>query len=414
MAGDCRTIDCEYTTHKRLCSVALLCMVTGSILYSMSVRAELQWNYFGTLGLGVVNDESVVANTNLAYSGFTEDVSGEELTRLGIQPSYRFNEELSITLQAVSRQAKDFDPEIEWGYLNYNISDNASVRAGLIRRPLFQYTDSLFVGYGSRWVQPPSSAYLDIEELYGNIRAVNFLYNGVVDDWLYTTELYLGRGSGEGMFAGQQTSNNARQNLGLVLNVERDNYALRLGFHRSNFSLSIDGIDQLGQSLRQFGLDELADDVLLENEKVYFYSIGGSYLSNDWEVFGERVTVDIQDTYIPKIDAWYLGVQRSLGNFAVNVTIGGQVTDPKLTPGEDILAVAQQTPDPLVAGALTQAGQQLSSIVQMSNAKRFSKSVGIRYDFSSAFALKSEIERVTDKELDESANMVSVSLDFVY
>lgn len=401
------TIRWHCKPARLLPSIVLLC-------WSLSAHAELQWNFYGTLGFGIVNDESVVSNSNLAYSNFTENLTGEDLTRFGAQASYLFNEKLSLTLQAVSRQSDGLTPEIEWGYLNYGINDNTSIKAGLLRRSLFQYTDSLFVGYGARWVQPPSSVYLNIDEFYGNISALNLLHNGAFYNWLYSTELYAGTGTGKGTFAGQKTENDAKHNVGLILGLERDNYTLRLGAHRSDFSLSIDGINQVEDTLRQFGLNELADDVILEDETAHFYSIGGSYLTNDWEFFGEKVAVDIQDTYVPKIKAWYVGVQRSFNRLAVHYTIGEQNTRPQLDPGSDILELASQTTDPVVAGTLAQIGQQLTPLAQMSHASRFSNAIGVRYDFNSAFALKAELERVTDRVLNEDAHLFSFSVDFVY
>ena len=383
-------------------------------MFSQTANAELQWNIYGTVGFGKVNNQAVVANSALAYTEYTEKFKSDQLTRIGIQPSYRFNDEASLTLQAVTRESEDFDPEVEWGYLNYNLSDNANVRFGLMRRPLFQYTDSLYVGYGYRWVKPPATAYLGIDELYGNIGAINLNYNGVFGDWLYTTELYFGGGSGDGTFADQKTTNKTKNNLGVVLNVEQDNYSLRFGVHRADFSLSIDQIDQLGTALQGFGLTDLADDVLLKDESVIFYSVAGSYLLGDWELYGESVSVDVKDTYIPNIDSYYLGVQRRIGDVSLHFTLGEQKTAPQADPSIRILATASQLPDPVASGALTQVGQQLAPIVASGNARRSSRAIGIRYDVSPAVALKAEYELVTDKTLDESTNMYSVSVDFVY
>ncbi|MEM7256265.1 MAG: hypothetical protein AAF404_02645 [Pseudomonadota bacterium] len=394
-------------TTRLLVLISVLCCTTPAY-------AQLQWNFFGTVGFGQVDEESVVSNSNLAYSDLTENFSGSQLTRLGVQPSYRINDDLSLTLQAVTRLSEDFDAEIEWGYLNFSLSHNTTLRLGLIRRPLFQYTDSLYVGYGSRWVQPPSTAYVDIDEFYGNIRAINLLYNGAWRDWLYSSEVYFGQGTGEGSFAGQTTSNNTKHNLGAVINLEQDHFSLRFGLHESNFSLAIDQIDTLGQALKQFGLFDLADDVLLQNETVHFYSIGGSYLTGGWEIFGEKVVADIRGTYIPKIEGWYLGFQRSFNNVALHFTAGEQTTDPQLDPSADILALAAQLPDPEAAASLNAVGLQLAPVVEMSNSRRFSKSLGVRVDVSSRFAFKAEVEQVTDKLIDKKANLFSISVDFVF
>ena len=382
--------------------------------HGATVQAELQWNVYGTVGFGKTNNQTVTTNTAINYTEFTDELSSDELTRLGIQSSYAFNDKAKITLQAVTREAEDFDLEVEWGYLNYNLSENATLRAGLMRRPLFQYTDSLYVSYGYRWVQPPSIAYVDIEELYGSIKAVNLLYNGVLGNWLYSTELYFGAGDGEGSFAGQKTTNDTKNNIGIVLNVEQDNYSLRFGFHRSDFSLTINQVDPIGEALEGFGLTELADEIFLRDESTNFYSVAGSYFLNDWEFFGEYVSVDLDGTYIPKIDAHYLGIQRRLGDVSLQFTVGEQKTAPQDDPSIAILATASQIPDPATAAALQQIGQQFAGIVASGYARRSSKSVGIRYDISPTFALKAEIEQVTDKSLNDSANMVSMSVDFVY
>ncbi len=362
----------------------------------------------------MVDNRTAITSTNYSYSDFTEKFSADELTRFGIQPSYRFNDKTSITLQAVARHVEDYEPEIEWGYLNYQLSDNASVRLGLMRRPLFQYTDTLYVGYGVRWVQPPSTAYLDIDEFYGSIRAVNLHYDGLFREWLYSTELYFGQGSGEGQYGDEKTTNESHRNAGLVFDLERNNYTFRFGLHESVFSMSVNEINQLGQALRQFGFNDLASEILLDDETARFYSIAGSYLGGNWEVFGEKVMVDIEDAFVPEINAWYAGFQRTFDNVSLHFTTGEQRTTALLDPSASLLAIAEQTPDTVAAAVLNQAGQQLEMLVSGNRSRRFSMATGVRVDVSPSLALNAELERVTDKLADASATMLSVSMDFVF
>ena len=388
--------------------------VFAAALYCSNAGAQVQWNLYGTVGFGKVDDPAVTTNSAINYTDFTDDFKSEELTRFGIQSSYTINNKAKITLQVASRESEDFDPEIEWGYLNYDWKENARLRIGLMRRPVFQYTDSLYVGYGYRWVQPPSIAYFDIEEFYGNIKAFNLLYHGVFGNWLYSTELYFGQGSGEGTFSGQETTNDTKNNIGAVLNLEQDNFALRFGVHHSNFSMTISQLDSLGAALEGFGLPDVADEIFLRDESAYFYSVGGSYLIDEWEIFGELLHSKIDGTYLPNFDAHYFGIQRRIGDFSVNFTVGEQKTAPDNDPSVGILATASQLSDPASAAALQQIGQQLALAVASGNARRSSKSLGIRYDVGPSITLKAEYERVTDKSLNENANMFSVSMDFVY
>jgi hypothetical protein len=85
------------------------------------------------------------------------DLSKESL--IGLQGSYRFNDKLSATVQAVSRASQNGKADVDWAYLSYDVTPDTTVQVGRRRLPIYAYSDSVYVGYTLPWVRVPQDIY---------------------------------------------------------------------------------------------------------------------------------------------------------------------------------------------------------------------------------------------------------------
>ncbi len=103
---------------------------------------------------------------NATSNGFLNEQAryGDDLTfRPDTSYSLQFNANLGTGLKAVAQVmgqgSNDFETEIEWAYLTYELTDNLTIQAGRQRTPLFFYSDFVDVGYAYHWIRPPAEVY---------------------------------------------------------------------------------------------------------------------------------------------------------------------------------------------------------------------------------------------------------------
>ena len=79
--------------------------------------------------------------------GSGDEWSHDSLTRAGVQFNARINDRAQAVLQLFASGEDDFDAEIQWGYLDYALTDSVSVKAGRIVAPFYVHPQYVDVGY---------------------------------------------------------------------------------------------------------------------------------------------------------------------------------------------------------------------------------------------------------------------------
>ncbi|WP_206485667.1 porin [Thalassotalea sp. G2M2-11] len=169
------------------------CFIPGSVFAEVSISGFASINAGKVLsGSGVPQYD--VPPTFLAdypiVSAYEEQWSFKPESLFGLQFSADLMDGLSVTGQVVSRGADDFDTQLEWAYLSYELNDNWTFQAGKKRLPLFYYSDFYDVGFAYVWMRPPADTYT--WQVF-NYNGVNALYFGEWGDWTVNGNLYFGR-----------------------------------------------------------------------------------------------------------------------------------------------------------------------------------------------------------------------------
>lgn len=89
----------------------------------------------------------------------------------------------------MARGADDFNANVEWAYLSYEVNDEWTIQAGKKRLPLFYYSDFFDVGYAYTWMRPPADLYT--WQIF-NYNGINALYSDSWGDWSVSGNVYAG------------------------------------------------------------------------------------------------------------------------------------------------------------------------------------------------------------------------------
>ncbi|NRB40436.1 MAG: hypothetical protein HRU20_18540 [Pseudomonadales bacterium] len=124
---------------------------------------------------GVYEDDGISFKPDSGY-GFNAQVS--------------FNEALSITAQIEGKGGNDFEAELSWLFLRWNVTNKLSIDIGRKALPLYFYSDFINVGYAYPWIRPTGDIYGWPLSSYNGISAS---FTDDLGDGSYTLSAWYGR-----------------------------------------------------------------------------------------------------------------------------------------------------------------------------------------------------------------------------
>ena len=85
----------------------------------------------------------------------------------------------------------EFEPDLEWGYVTANITDNSKVQAGRLRSTVFMLSESQDIGYTYPWVRPPLEVYSQVP--ISNYDGIKYTYDRLItDEWNMSFDTFYG------------------------------------------------------------------------------------------------------------------------------------------------------------------------------------------------------------------------------
>ncbi|WP_043527607.1 hypothetical protein [Litchfieldella xinjiangensis] len=156
---------------------------------------DLRLSGFGTLGYVTTdtNDAQFRASRR-QHKGATDSGDWGVDSRLGLQANLTFNEWFSAVGQGyTSRRDGDSSPDLEWLFLQANVTDWATLRAGRMVVPTFLISDSRNVGYAQHWLRAPVEVY--DASLTSSFDGLQGVLQNELGDYNITTRLSAGKAS---------------------------------------------------------------------------------------------------------------------------------------------------------------------------------------------------------------------------
>ena len=377
----------------KLNRIATSCLATLLITSPAALAVDFGWSGFMTLGLGKTLSGSVQGRNEIGFdcpcmiadfsqAGVYEDSwSLKPDSKLGLQGSVMFNEDLSLTGQIVSRGSRDFAVNLEWVYLSYQLNDSNTLQVGRKRLPLFYYSEQQDVGFTYPWVHLPGQTY--------GWEAVN--YNGL--NWSH--DLQLGEWSGIiNTFAGSETRKDGEY-LKLYSGLDSESDSRWSGIIGSELVLSkewFEGRLMVMQSDTQGRLVSEGEDWSEKTKQ---------------QIYGASALVDYHD-YLLTAELFFSDRTESYGrDLAYTLSVGRRF---------DALLVY------LTHGMYQQKvyANNPAEVTEDDREKHRNSSMVVKYDLTASSAMKVQLEHWQDfsgswfKQTYGDANTLSISYDSVF
>jgi len=380
----------------------------------------LKINGFGTLGVVHSDNDKADFVTTIVESrgaGYTHSWSAAVDSRLGVQLSYLPTEKLSAVLQVIAEQRDDgvIRPDVEWAYLQYDITPDLSVRLGRTVLPIFLHSQYRKVSYANHWVRPPPEFYVvpvntsdGISVLFNHrFGEVNYTLNGV---W----------GQGDQDQAGDIRSE--AKNTRVIANTFEYGHAT-LRFAYANTDLTAKKVNELFDAFRVFGAQgaAIADKYNFDDKMVRNITVGGSYDPGSWFVMSEWLKSK-SDSFLGENEAWYVSGGYRLGKFTPYLTYSqtrsiNDSNEPKLNTA---------SVPPFLTGLAIGLNGVLDALTRPVDQKTIS--LGTRWDFAENAAFKVQYDHINlgdnssgtlanvqpDFKLGGTVNLLSLVVDFTF
>lgn len=385
-----------------------------------------KWNFngYGTFGLVHSSEDQADFVADIFDpdgAGHSSDVSPEVDSRLGLQLSAEVTPELSAVGQIVFEQRYDgnYEPEIEWANISYQITPRLSARAGRVVLPTFLTSEYRNVGYALPWIRPPLEVYRLVP--VSSVDAVSLAYRFRTGAFNHALQaLYGGR---DLEFPGPESSEvEARDAITVAYTLERGATTFFSAYSQSR--LTVEALEPLFEAYRQFGPpgEAIAARFGVEDKRFRLFSLGARYDPGDWFVMGELARVTNQGVLGDSYGMYVSGGYRFKSVTPYLTLARVDVDSDTSTPGLPLESLPPPSAE-LARGLNAALNDQLGSAPAQK-----SLSLGARWDFAPNFSLKLQFDHM---DLDEGSpgllidrqpgfqpggtvRLYSASIDFVF
>lgn len=375
---------------------------------------------FGTFGVVHSNEHEADFVGELLQpdgAGYTHDWSADTDTRLGLQFTAALTPKLSSVVQVMVEYDHEgkYSPKLEWANLNYNITDNFSVRAGRIVLPMFAVSDTRKVGYAQPWVRPPREVYSLMPVTSSD--GASFRYRINTGDYTHTVEGSFGQND-QRPPAGIDTIY-SRDMWGLSWSLEHGFFNARVAHQQVNVSAS----NALFDAFRLFGAqgDAVANRYDFNDSRYRLDVLSVSYDPGSWFVSSELGHAE-SATLLGNTTGWYVGAGRRFGPFTLYVNHA----DAKSSI--DVVGLDLSQVPPSMVGMAAGLNAALAALLNSAGIDQTNDIIGGRWDFASNAALKLQLDYIQREgtrgrvyanaqpglQPDGSTTLISIAVDFVF
>ena len=343
-------------------------LLLTALLQSGPVTAEIKLNGFGSIAVGrVIEGQEFLAD--FPKTGIYDTrLSLDPDTTLGLQLSSYFTDDFSLIAQVAVHGATDYDPNVDWLYLNYYLTPELSVQAGRKRLPLYYYSDYFDVGYAYYWIRPPPDVYT---WQITNYNGVSLLYETALGQWDTSLSLYFGSEESEdnellSLLFDASVDETWKDMIGFVGTAANNWLEVRLTHMQGLIDRKISGVTVINDAKQRF----LGLSVNLTFDRLLILSEFNNYKQPDNDV---------------DYDAYLLSLGYQIGDLTPHVTRSG-------------------------------FEQRINNLGN--DERHTTTSVGLRWDAVKNIAVKVQYDKVVDEgivvPIKGDSKSISLAVDFVF
>lgn len=372
---------------------------------------------FGTLGLTHSSEDQadfIAHDLQGGGAGRDHEWSFDVDSKVGIQLTGQFTEQLSGVVQILSTQAYDgtYRPGVEWANVKYDITPDLSVRAGRIVLGTFLASDYRNVGYSLPWVRPPVEVYSLIPLTHSD--GIDASYRLQWGDASHLLQAGFGNTSSR---APEGAKAESKDGWLFSDTVQYGRATFRAVYTRSKFRFDMvdpifEGYRELASGLRSNPVlpflpapmrdavlasadqaDYLADKYELDGTSD-FIGFGFNYDPGNWFLMSEWGQTNTHSV-LGKREAWYISAGYRFGPFTPYATYSqANLKTRSSDPGVSLPAFLGGTP---AEDGAAQANAGLNEALGNAPEQK-TVSVGMRWDFmkNAAFKLQYDHSRLGD------------------
>jgi hypothetical protein len=333
-------------------SIPIILIVSSSS--SLVLSSDYTLNGFASLtgGMTLDNEES--------YLDYDNQWSMKNESKVGFQLDADLDSDLSATLQFMARGKDDFNAELEWGYISYQLTDTSDLKFGKLRLPIYYYSSSLDVGFSYEWIRPPEDVYsLPISSFEG----LDYSNAFELGEWNAYSQFFFGSNRKDIVTS---SDIDLTQVAGAVFEIGHDWFNTRLSATNGKVE----------------GLTTQSD--------INYYSIAFFAELSEIMLFTEFTLADITSQYS------VLTADEEIKSYLISASYALNTLTPYLTYS-DSRAVAPE------------------SFSIYGDIDEQSWIYGVRWDFNAKASLKAEyIDKTDHIKASNNAQLASISVDFIF
>ena len=382
---------------------------------------RMDWNGFGTVAVSQFKKfDEINGSSRLPYGDFSTSTSEKTDTKFALQGSAHLNDSLSASVQVISRAKHDYELDLEWAYLRYQLTSELTLRAGRIKRHGYLHSDNYDISYSYVWVRPPTSAYLTIGPIYQAIEAVDLYYQNSAKNFDYSAQIYVGKAKDSAEMFGVTSDYEEHLATGITFLFETESSEFHLSHHRSNFDLEYPQAAEVKETLTALGYAKIADNYDFNDRDAIVNGLGVSTTHGNWDFTAEYVHSDFDEAQIPTLKGWYASVSKHVGKLSLYGGYGVQSTEVSQKLENDIQAEALSAANAggfaglITSAALNTIADAIKVETERQHIDRRSIQVGMRYEILPSANIKLEYEKLKNRLNNAEGSLYTVSLDFIF
>lgn len=219
-----------------------------------TAAAEVKLNGFASIAVGKVTEGEAFLADFPKTGIYDTRLSLDPDTSLGLQLSSYFTSDFSLIAQASVHGAEDYDPRIDWLYLNYYLTPKLSIQLGRKGLPLYYYSDYFDVGYAYYWIRPPPDVYT---WQITNYNGISLLYETAIGQWDGSVNLYYGSEESEdnqllGLLFGARVDETWKNMTGIVASMANPWLEVRVSHMQGLIDRTINDVSVINEIKQQF------------------------------------------------------------------------------------------------------------------------------------------------------------------
>jgi hypothetical protein len=335
-------------------------------------KEKFKINGFMSAGLAYQDQD------NLTYDNIDgKEYDTQATNQVGIQMAYRVNDKVNAQIQILAQGWEDYNADVDWAYLSYDVTPDFMVRAGQLRTPLFMLSEYLNVGYAYPWVRPPQEMYALAQGL-DSYDGFDATYTIATGDLINHVMVYGGR-----IDTNDRSNDNATVDklVGTRITSTIGHWTFGAGYARGDITSEDAGISNLNTILTANSFPKLLE----QDNPVNFGSLGLTYDNGDWLLMAEHGRARVDNLY-PDSEGQYITVAKRFDKFQPYINYGHSYTT-----GD---GQRNDIANTYYSNGLNALGNALS----LFNTAQRSMTYGVRYDFMTGIDVKFEYEHIYDLE----------------